>query len=159
MLQVREKRFHCANGLVVLREHWLHCCRKCALLAAMLFFHSCFFTHSINQGWANLFNGRVICRKSKTPASRKTSLLCQYKYGKECKFYIKWCTYSNCQYEVFVWFSSPRKPGQYVVKTVQINSPKCSFFRVARWFDFTNFITEKTIHSIMLCFTQKWVIH
>jgi len=33
-----------------------------------------FFTHSINQGWANLFNGRVICRKPKTPASRKTSL-------------------------------------------------------------------------------------
>ena len=32
--------------------------------------------------------------------------------------------------------------GQYV-KDVQINSPKCSFFRVARWFDFTNFITEK----------------
>jgi len=35
----------------------------------MLLFHSCFFTHSINQGWADLFNGRVICRKSKTPAS------------------------------------------------------------------------------------------
>ena len=33
-----------------------------------------FFTHSTNQGWANLFNGRVICRKPKTPASRKTSL-------------------------------------------------------------------------------------
>ena len=27
--------------------------------------------HSTNQGRANLFNGRVICRKPKTPASRK----------------------------------------------------------------------------------------
>jgi len=26
---------------------------------------------------------------------------------------------------------------------VRINSPKCSFFRVTQWFDFTNFITEK----------------
>jgi len=26
---------------------------------------------------------------------------------------------------------------------VRINSPKCSFFRVAQWFDCTNFITEK----------------
>jgi len=26
---------------------------------------------------------------------------------------------------------------------VQMNSPKCSFFRVAQWFDFTNFIIEK----------------
>jgi len=41
--------------------------------------------------------------------------------------------YSNCRYEVFVWFSSPRKHGQYVAKAVRINSLKCSFFRVARW--------------------------
>jgi len=47
---------------------------KCALLAAMLLFHSCFFTHRINRGWANLFNRRVVSRKPKTPASRKTSL-------------------------------------------------------------------------------------
>jgi len=40
-------------------------CKKCVWLAAILF-HSCFFAHSINQGWANLFNRRVICRKPKT---------------------------------------------------------------------------------------------
>ena len=67
--------------------------------------------------------------------------------------------YSNCRYEVFVRLSIPRKPGQYVVKAVRINSPKCSFFKVARWFDFTNFIIEKKIHSNMLFYTQKWVIH
>jgi len=66
---------------------------------------------------------------------------------------------SNCQCEVFVWFSSPWKPGQYVVKAVQINSPKCSFFMVAWWYDFTNFITVKQIYSNMLCFAQKWVTH
>jgi len=66
--------------------------KKCALLAAMLLFHSCFFAHSINQGWANLFNVRAIGRRQKTPASRKSSLLCLHKYGKECKFYMKWCT-------------------------------------------------------------------
>jgi len=49
-------------------------CKKCVLLAALLLIHSCFLTLSINQGWANLFNRRVICRKPKTPASRKTSL-------------------------------------------------------------------------------------
>ena len=26
---------------------------------------------------------------------------------------------------------------------MRINSPKCSFVRVARWFDFTNFVSEK----------------
>jgi len=26
-----------------------------AFLAATLLFHTCFFTHNINQGWANLF--------------------------------------------------------------------------------------------------------
>jgi len=71
---VREVRFHCANGLVVLsicaplEEHSL---QKCALLAAMLLFHSCFFTHGIDQGWANLFNGRVICRKPKKQRAAK----------------------------------------------------------------------------------------
>ena len=50
---MREMRCHCANGLVVLpvcaclEEDWL---QICALLAAMRLFHSCFFTHSINQG-------------------------------------------------------------------------------------------------------------
>ena len=42
---------------------------------------------------------------------------------------------------------------------MRINSPKCSFFRVARWFGFMNLFTEKKIHSNMLCFTQKWVTH
>ena len=47
-------------------------CKTRVLLAAMLLFHWCFFSHIINQGWTNLFNRRVNCRKSKTPASRKT---------------------------------------------------------------------------------------
>ena len=70
MLQVREMRFHYSNGLVVLRIlRGSIGCKKCVLLAAMLLFHSCFFTHSINQGWANLFTRRVICKKTKTPCS------------------------------------------------------------------------------------------
>jgi len=56
--------------------------------------------------------------------------------------------YSNCRYEVFVRFSSRWKPGQYVVEAVQINSPKSSLFRVACWFDFANFITEKKFTAI-----------
>ena len=39
-----------------------------------LCWQQCFFTHSINQGWANVFNGWFICRKPKTPASCKTTL-------------------------------------------------------------------------------------
>jgi len=38
---------------------------------------------------------------------------------------LHYMMYSNCQYQVFVWFSSPRKSGQYVIKAVGINSPKC----------------------------------
>jgi len=37
----------------------------------------------IHQGWEKLFIWRVILRKAKTPASRKISLHCQYKYGKK----------------------------------------------------------------------------
>jgi len=81
---MREMRFNCANDLVVLRI----CagsigCKKCALLAAVL------LTHNINQGCANVFNIRVICRKPKTPKNLKTSLWGQYKYDREWKFYIK----------------------------------------------------------------------
>jgi len=39
--------------------------KKRVLLAAMLLFYLCFFTHSINQGWANLFDRRVICWNQK----------------------------------------------------------------------------------------------
>ena len=67
--------------------------------------------------------------------------------------------YTNCRYEVFVWFFSPRKPGQYVVEALWINSPTYPFFRVSWWFDFANFITVKKINSNMLCYTQKWVMH
>jgi len=81
MLQVREMRFHCANVLVVLRI-WAPLGVSVALLQKMRVFGSnasfslmLLYTYCyINQGWANLFNGRVICRKQKTPASRKTSL-------------------------------------------------------------------------------------
>jgi len=48
---------------------------------------------------------------------------------------------------------TPKPPLAYAL------APKCSFFKVARWFDFTNFITEKKNHSNMLCYTQKWVIY
>jgi len=42
----------------------------------------------ICQGWAYLCNRKVIYRKPKTSTSYKISLLCQYKYSKQCKFYI-----------------------------------------------------------------------
>jgi len=73
MLQVRETRFHYADGLVVLRicaplEHWL---QKMRFVDSNAFFHSCFFTDSIHQGWANLFNRKVICRKTKKQRAAK----------------------------------------------------------------------------------------
>jgi len=46
--------------------------KKMRLIGRNAFFNSCFFIHSINQGWAKVFNTRVIFRKPKTPASRKT---------------------------------------------------------------------------------------
>jgi len=132
MLQVCEMRWDFTRQMV-----WWFCgfahfsgsigCTKCILLATLILFHPCFFAHSINQGWPNLFKRRVICRKPKTPASFKTSLLCLYKYAKECKFYINWCTV--------------------------IVSIKFLFdFLVPENLDSTtNFITEKKIHSNMLC--------
>jgi len=59
-----------------------------AKLTAMFLFHSCFFTHSINQGWTNLFNARVICRKSKTPASRKNSFSVNTNMVKNASFIL-----------------------------------------------------------------------
>jgi len=67
-----EMRFHCANGLMVLRilrtlEEAL--IQKCALLAAML--HHIWYKPGM---WSNLFSGRVICRQPKAPATLKISL-------------------------------------------------------------------------------------
>jgi len=76
MLQAREMRFHYADGLhggsMYLRTFRRSTgCKKCILLAEMLHFHSCVFTHSINQGWTNLFNRRVIFRNQKHQRAAK----------------------------------------------------------------------------------------
>ena len=76
MLQVREMRFYYANGLHGGSKHLRTFrrsigCKKCILLAEMLLFHSCVFTHSIYQGWANLFNRRVIFRNQKHQRAAK----------------------------------------------------------------------------------------
>jgi len=68
MLQVGEMGFHYANTLVVLRicaPSGALVAKKCILLTAMLPFHPCVFTHSISQGWANLFKRKVIFRNQK----------------------------------------------------------------------------------------------
>jgi len=120
-------------------------CKKFVLLAATLLFHSCFFTQ-FKPGL-----GKLVQYKSHLQKTKNTS--------KPQNQFVVSLMHSNCQYLVFVWFSSPRKSGNYAVKAVRINSPKSSFFRVARWYDFTNFITEKKNHSNMLCYTHKWFIH
>jgi len=66
MLQVRGIRFHFANDLVLLRSCAVKRsinCKKCALLAAMLLFHSCCFARNINQGWKNLDNTLLLLWK------------------------------------------------------------------------------------------------
>ena len=42
---------------------------------------------------------------------------------------------------------------------MRINSPKCSFFRVARWFDFANFITEKKELTAICCALRRNELH
>jgi len=49
--------FQCFGILKIAQDEILG---KCTLLAAVLLFHSCFFTHNINQRWANLCNGRAV---------------------------------------------------------------------------------------------------
>jgi len=52
--------------------------------------------------------------------------------------------YSNLSVFKFLFdLLVPENLDSTFVKAVQINSPKCSFFKIARWYDFTNFITEK----------------
>ena len=134
-------------------------CRKCALLAAILLFHSCFFTHGINQEWANLPNGRVICRKSKTPASRKTTLLCQYKYGKECKFYIKWCT-AVFGMEFLFDFVVTENLDSMLLKLCELILPSVHFSGLrGGMILYELHYREKKIHGNMLWFLQKWVVH
>jgi len=52
-------------------------------------------------------------------------------------------------------FPDPKNLDSALLKLCQLISTKYSFFRAARWFDFTNLIKEKKIHSNMLCYTQK----
>jgi len=81
-------RFHCANSLVVLR---ICAPSEGALVAKMRLSRQQCFSHSINQGWANVFTGRVICRKPKHQRAAKP--VCSVNtYVKEYKFYIKCCT-------------------------------------------------------------------
>jgi len=72
MLQVRENEISLrkwSGGTAHLRT-----LEKTLVAKNALCWQQCFFKHNMNQGWANMFSGRVIRRKPKTPASRKTSL-------------------------------------------------------------------------------------
>ena len=62
-----------------------------------------------------------------------------------------------CQYSTgFFLLCSLRNSGQHIVKTVGINSHQCSFARVARCFDFANFITEnKNSQQHVPCWIYK----
>jgi len=135
MLQVREIRFHYANGLHGGSTH-LHTfrrsigCKNCILLAAMLLFHSCVFTHSINQGWQTCSTEESSSER-KTPANRKTSLKCQYKNGKERKFYF---TVIDAQQFVsfkFLYnFSVPDNLDSTLLKLCKLILPSVHFSRL-----------------------------
>ena len=43
---------------------------------------------------------------------------------------------------IFVWIANLWKPGQFIVKVVQIISPKCLLGRVKWCFNIVNFITQ-----------------
>jgi len=124
----------------------------------MLRFHWCFFTDILNQWWANLFNRRVICRKSKTPASRKTSLLRQYKYGKKCKFYIKWSSVIVSIKFLFD-FLDPENLDSMLLKLCEVILPNVHFSVLHDGLILRTSWQRKKFHSNMLCFPQKWVIH
>ena len=108
------------------REHWL---KKRILLAAMLLFHSCAFTHSINQGWANLFNRRVIFRNQKHQRAAKPVWSVNTKNGKERKFYINWCTVIvsfKCLYN----FADPENLDSTLLKLCKWILPSIHFSRL-----------------------------
>jgi len=96
---------HCLEGALI--------AIKCALLAAMPVFHSRLFTHSINHGWANLFNEQSFAENQKHQRAPKT--VCSVCTNTIKMLVLHEIMYSNCHYYVFVWFCSHRKPGQYVV--------------------------------------------
>ena len=118
--------------------------------------YSCFFTHGINQRWANLFNTRVICRKPKTLQSCNTSLQCRYKYGKECKFHIKWCAVIVSIKFLFD-FRVPENLNSTLLKLCKLILLSVQFSGLNDSLILPTSLQRKKIHSNMLCYTQKWV--
>jgi len=95
-------------------------------------------------GWANLFNRRVICRNQKHQRTSNPVCSVDTKMAKNVSV-----AFIDVQKFISLKFLFdllvPENLDSTFVKALQINSPKCSFFKVARWFDFTNFITEQKI--------------
>jgi len=163
MWQVREMRFRYADclhgGFTHLRTFRRSIgCKNCILLAAMILFHSCVFTHSINQGWQTCSTEESSSER-KTPASRKTSLKYQYKNGKERKFYI---TVIDAQQFVsfkFLYnFAVPENLDSTLLELCKLILPSVHFSRLHDGLILRTLLQRKN-HSNMLAYTRKWVIH
>jgi len=115
-----------------------------------LFWQQCFFTYNVQQEWASLFNGRVICRKPKIPASRKTSLQCQHKYGKECKFNIKWCTVI-VNIKFLFDFLVPENLDSTLLKLCELILASVYFSGLHDGLILRTSLRRKNIHRNMLC--------
>jgi len=94
-LQVREMRFHCANGLVLLRicapseGALVALLQKMSLVGSSASFSFLLLYSQHKPGVGKLVQLKSHLQKIKNTSESQNQLLCQYKYGKECKFYIK----------------------------------------------------------------------
>jgi len=82
----------------------------------------------------------------------------QYKYGKECKFYINWCTVIVSIKFLFD-FLDPDNLDSTLLKLCKLILPSVHFLGLHNSLILQTSLQRKNIHSNMLCYTQKWVIH
>ena len=134
-------------------------CLEEALITKNVLSHMLLSTHSIHQGGANVFNRKVICRKPKTPPSRTTTLW-QYKYCKECKFYIKWCAVI-ANTKLLFDFLVPENPDSTLLKMCELFLPSVHFSRLHDGPILWTSLQRNKILSNMMCYRlmQKWVVH
>ena len=132
-------RFHCANGLVVLRicaplEGAFRGRSCCIVVENALCWQQCFFfTHAsllINKpGVGKVVKWKSHLQKMKNTSESQNQLLCQYKYRKECKFYIKWRIVIVSMKFLFD-FRVPEKLDSMLLKLCEFILPSVRFSRL-----------------------------
>jgi len=133
-------------------------CKKCALLAAMLPFHKCFFAHSANQGRANCSIEESFAENQTHQRAAKPVCSINTNTVKKCKFYIKWCiVFANNKF--LFDFLVPKNLDSTLLKLCDLILPGVHFSGMHDGLVLRTSLQRIKNHSTMLCYIQKWVVH